>query len=214
MKKILIVEDQRIPREYIKRILFESGRYEVVGSLSDASLAVVKCAKEHIDLILMDVVTNGDIDGIEAAKEIKKKNPTVKTVIITSMLEVGYLDRAKKAGVDSFWHKDKSKESLIEVIDKTIQGECVFPDEICEVQLGLASSLEFTKREIDVLRLVCEGLDYGEIAEILNISHNTVKTHVVHILQKTGYENKTRLVIAAVNKKFIVPGIAKDLQDY
>ena len=58
-----------------------------------------------------------------------------------------------------------------------------------------------------MLRLVCDGLEYSEIAEKLHVSVNTVKTHVTHILQRTGYANKTRLAIAVTNKKFIIPNI-------
>ena len=79
--------------------------------------------------------------------------------------------------------------------------------------LGLADSTELTAREINVLRLVCDGLEYGEIAEQLNISERTVKYHVSNILSKTGYANKTRLAIAVTNKKFIIPRIPEDSSD-
>ena len=79
--------------------------------------------------------------------------------------------------------------------------------------LGLADSTELTAREINVLRLVCDGLEYGEIAEQLNISERTVKYHVSNILSKTGYANKTRLAIDKKKKKFIIPRIPEDSSD-
>ena len=130
------------------------------------------------------------------------------------MVEVGYLDRAKAAGADSFWYKDVSRETLIDVIDRTMSGEHIFPDKSPVVQLGNASSAEFTAKEIEVLRLVCDGLEYGEIAKELECSVNTVKTHISHILQKTGYANKTRLAIAVTNKKFIIPSLPEDKETY
>lgn len=210
MKQVLIVEDQRMPRENMERTLSDSGSYELAASISSAELAVIKCQRQHIDLVLMDVCTTGSKDGIDAAAEIKKQFPNIKIIIVTSMVEVGYLDRAKAAGVDSFWYKDVSRESLIDVIDRTVAGEHIFPDKSPIVKLGRASSAEFTAKEIEVLRLVCDGLEYSEIAEKLCISVNTVKTHVSHILQRTGYANKTRLAIAVTNKKFIIPSIPED----
>lgn len=210
MKKVLIVEDQRMPRENMERIISDSTSYELAASISSAELAVIKCQRQHIDLVLMDVCTTGSKDGIDAAAEIKKQFPNIKIIIVTSMVEVGYLDRAKAAGVDSFWYKDVSRETLIDVIDRTMSGEHIFPDKSPVVQLGHASSAEFTPKEIEVLRLVCDGLEYNEIAERLCVSVNTVKTHVSHILQRTGYANKTRLAIAVTNKKFIIPSLPED----
>lgn len=210
MKQVLIVEDQRMPRENMERIIADSTSYELAASISSAELAIIKCQRQHIDLVLMDVCTTGSKDGIDAAAEIKKQFPSIKIIIVTSMVEVGYLDRAKAAGVDSFWYKDVSRETLIDVIDRTMSGEHIFPDKSPVVQLGHASSSEFTAKEIEVLRLVCDGLEYSEIAEKLCVSVNTVKTHVSHILQRTGYANKTRLAIAVTNKKFIIPSIPED----
>lgn len=210
MKQVLIVEDQRMPRENMERMLSDSGSYELAASISSAELAIIKCQRQHIDLVLMDVCTTGSKDGIDAAAEIKKQFPNIKIIIVTSMVEVGYLDRAKAAEVDSFWYKDVSRETLIDVIDRTMSGEHIFPDKSPVVQLGNASSAEFTAKEIEVLRLVCDGLEYSEIAEKLCVSVNTVKTHISHILQRTGYSNKTRLAIAVTNKKFIIPSIPED----
>lgn len=210
MKQVLIVEDQRMPRENMERIISDSTSYELAASISSAELAIIKCQRQHIDLVLMDVCTTGSKDGIDAAAEIKKQFPDIKIIIVTSMVEVGYLDRARAAGADSFWYKDVSRETLIDVIDRTMSGEHIFPDKSPVVQLGHASSAEFTEKEIEVLRLVCDGLEYSEIAEKLCVSVNTVKTHVSHILQRTGYSNKTRLAIAVTNKKFIIPSIPED----
>lgn len=126
------------------------------------------------------------------------------------MVEVGFLSRARRAGVDSFWYKDVSKETLIDVIDRTMEGEHLFPDKTPAVRLGLGSSADLTAKEIEVLRLVCEGLEYREISAALDCSVNTVKTHISHILQKTGYANKTRLAIAVTSKKFIIPSLQEN----
>ena len=194
MKKVLIVEDQRMPRENMERILLDSGKYALSASVNGADVALAVCRREQIDLILMDVCT-----------EIKAEFPGIKIIIVTSMVEVGYLKRAKEAKVDSFWYKDISPENLIDVIERTMAGESIFPDKTPSVKLGLADSSELTAKEIEVLRFVCEGLEYSEIAERMHISQRTVKFHISNILSKTGYANKTRLAIAVTNKNFIIP---------
>ena len=210
MKQVLIVEDQRMPRENMERIISDSTSYELAASISSAELAVIKCQRQHIDLVLMDVCTTGSKAGIDAAAEIKKQFPSIKIIIVTSMVEVGYLDRAKAAGADSFWYKDVSRETLIDVIDRTMAGEHLFPNETPKVKLGLVDSTELTSKEIEVLRLICDGLEYDEIADQLDIAKRTVKYHVSNILSKTGYANRTRLAIAVTNKKFIVPNIPEE----
>ena len=210
MNRVLIVEDQRMPREHMERTLSDSGNYALAASVNGADIAFAICQQHPVDLILMDVCTMGNKDGIEAAAEIKGAFPNIKIIIVTSMVEVSYLDRARAANVDSFWYKDISPETLIEVIDRTMAGEHLFPGEQPKVKLGLAESTDLTAKEIEVLRLVCDGLEYKEIARTLNIAERTAKYHVSNILSKTGYANKTRLAIAVTNKKFIIPSIPED----
>ena len=212
MKQVLIVEDQRMPRKYMERMISDSKKYTLAASISGADIALAYCRRQPIDLILMDVCTAGNKDGIEAAAEIKAAFPNIKIIAVTSMVEVSFLERAKAAKVDSFWYKDFSPEELIDVIDRTMMGEHLFPHETPKVKLGLADSADLTAKEIQVLRLVCDGLEYSEIATALCIAERTVKYHVSNILQKTGYANKTRLAIAVTGKKFIIPNLPEDLE--
>lgn len=152
----------------------------------------------------MDVCTKGSRDGIDVAAEIKARYPETKVIIITSMVEESYLKRAKAAGAESFWYKDVSPESLLEVMDRTMAGESLYPD-APRRPAGQVSSTQLTPWEIEVLRLVCEGLEYEEIAAELGISSRTVKRFVSSLLEKTGYSNRTRLAIAVTKKNFILP---------
>ena len=212
MKQVLIVEDQRMPRKYMERMISDSKKYALAASISGADIALAYCRRQPIDLILMDVCTAGSKDGIEAAAEIKEEFPSIKIIAVTSMVEVSFLERAKAAKIDSFWYKDFSPEELIDVIDRTMAGEHLFPHETPKVQLGLATSTDLTVKEIQVLRLVCDRLEYSEIAQALCVAERTVKYHVSNILQKTGYANKTRLAIAVTGKKFIIPSLPEDLE--
>ncbi len=100
----------------------------------------------------MDVVTRNGESGLDAAARIKRAFPQIKIIIVTSMPECSYLSRAREIGVESFWYKEEQRESLLDVMERTMAGESVYPDATPELQLGLASSYEFTDRELEVLR--------------------------------------------------------------
>ncbi len=197
-------------RENMESIVRSSERYALGGTISDAGLALAFCSRKPIDLILMDVCTLGRKDGIAAAAEIKKAFPAIKIIIVTSMPEAGYLDRAREACVDSFWYKELSPEELIDVMERTMNGERIFPIDKPKVKLGQASSADLTEGELRVLRQVMEGLEYDEIAKTLSISRSTVNYHISNILSKTGYANKTLLAIAVAKKQFIIPSLGDE----
>ena len=205
MTKVLVIDDQRIAREYMENVVRSGRDYELAGSLSKADLAETVCRRSKVDLVLMDVCTLGTKDGIDAAAELRIRFPELKIIVVTSMVEESFIKRAKKAGADSFWYKEVSPEDLITVMDATMQGRQIWPGETPTVKLGITTSDDFTETEIKVLRLVCEGLEYSEIAEKLNYTKDNVKYHIRNILQKTGYANKTQLAIAVTGKRYIIP---------
>jgi DNA-binding NarL/FixJ family response regulator len=212
MTKVLVVDDQRIAREYMENVVLRSEGYELAGSLTKADFAAAVCRRSAVDLILMDVCTHGRKDGIEAA-ELREQFPKLKIIIVTSMPEESYMKRAKEVGVDSFWHKEVSPEELITVMDATMQGRQVWPGEMPAVRLGSTTSKELTDAQLKVLRLVCEGLEYNEIAQELNITVRTVKWHVYKILEETGFSNKTQLAIAVTGKRLIIPRLLDHSDD-
>lgn len=87
-----------------------------------------------------------------------------------------------------------------------MEGESVYPDTTPEVMVGTAKSCEFTRAEIEVLRLVVEGKSYKRIAENLEISHETVKWHISNMLRKTNFDSKTKLAVAVTQKNLIING--------
>ena len=196
-KKVMIVEDQELARQFLEGIVNGSQDYELVASLRNADLADVYCERSRIDLILMDVYTLGGASGLQAAERIKRKHPEIKIIIITSMPEVSYLDRARAIGVDSFWYKEVSKEPLLQLMDRTMAGESVYPDRTPELQFGEISSYEFTDRELEILRELTSGDTNEEIAARLYISKNTVKDYITKMLLKTGFHSRTELAVKA-----------------
>lgn len=213
MTKVLVIEDQRIAREYMENVIQSGKDYELADSLSKADLAETVCRRSAVDLVLMDVCTHGAKDGIDAAAELRMQFPELKIIVVTSMVEESFIKRAKEAGADSFWYKEVSPEDLITVMDATMQGRQIWPDETPAVKLGITTSDDFTETEIKVLRLVCEGLEYSEIAEVLHYTKDNVKYHIRNILQKTGYANKTQLAIAVTGRHYIIPKLFDEQDD-
>ena len=197
MTNVLIVEDQEMSRQLFEILLRDTGRYRVVRSIPNASMAPFYCAQGGIDLVLMDVCTELDASGLDAAARIKEKHPDIKVIIVTSIPEFSWLERARAIGADSFWYKNVSREPLLELLDRTMAGESVYPDETPELRLGLASSREFSRRELEILRELTGGGSNQEIGEALGISALTVKTHLKNMLQKTGFHTRTELAVEA-----------------
>ena len=206
MINVLIVEDQRMMRETMENYIKQKEGYRLAGSLAGASLAEKFCAANPVDLVLMDVCTENDESGFEATKVLKAQFPKVKVIIVTSMLDGSYLNRAREVGADSIWFKDVSREELMTVVERTMDGESVYPDKAPKVMIGNASSYEFTEAEIKVLRLLVEGMTYREMADKLGVSTDCVKKHISSMLSKTGYPSKTKLTAMVVSKRLIVNG--------
>lgn len=202
--QIMIVDDQFVSRELFKLYIDQSPQYEVVYSIDSAMFADTYVLKSHIDLIIMDILMQDGSNGLDAAEKIKKLRPDIKIVAVTSMPEVSWMDRAKKIGIESFWYKEVSEKTILEIMDRTLAGESIYPDETPEVTLGLAKSTELTPREIEVLRLLTTGAGNEEIAEKLHISQNTVKTHIKHLLEKTGFSSRTQLAIQSRITGFVI----------
>lgn len=208
--KVLIVEDQDIPRELFKIYIDSGDRFEHVLSISNASAAPSVCQTTHVDLILMDVMTELDHSGLDAAEEIKRQFPHIKIIIVTSMPEYSWLSRARRIGVDSFWYKDGQKDSLLDVMERTMAGEHIYPDETPLIRIGNATNHEFTERELDVLKELTTGDTNAEIAERLFISVATVKSHIQHLMEKTGFKTRTELVSEARGLGIVIKDKRKD----
>ncbi|MCI6859240.1 MAG: response regulator transcription factor [Eubacterium sp.] len=196
-KKVMIVDDQFISRELFEMYIKASEEYEVIYSIESAAFADVFVMRNKIDLVLMDILMNDGSNGLDAAVKIKKNSPGTKIIAVTSMPEHSWIEEAKKIGIESFWYKETSKEKILDVMNRTMEGESVYPEQTPEVRLGNALSTEFTRRELEVLRYMTTGVSNSSIAQKLGISENTVKNHIRHMMEKTGCKNRTELAIKA-----------------
>lgn len=197
MTRVLIVEDDPMARQLLEIYVRQSDRYSLVPAIECAALAEFCCRTQQVDLILMDVCTALNANGIEAAEKIKRFFPDIKIIIITSQPECSFIDRARNAGVDSFWYKTAAAESILDVMDRTIAGERIYPDTTPILQLGNITSEVLTSRELEVLREVVAGETDVAIAEKLHLSLRTVKGHIQTMRDKTGFRNRTELAVRA-----------------
>ena len=202
--KVLVVDDDPFARQLIEMFIRGSEGYEFSGALISAGLAEAYLAKRRVDLILMDVCTAMNANGIDSAESIKRRFPDIKIVVITSQPEHSYLKRAREVGVDSFWYKTVIQDEFITLLDRTMAGERIFPDATPTLTIGQARSVEFTERELEVLRLVVEGDRDHEIAEKLGITLRTVKNHMQNMKDKTGLRNRTELAVRVRNAGLII----------
>lgn len=202
--KIMIVDDQFVSREMFKLYINQCPDYEVVYCVDTAMFADTYVLNTKLDLVIMDILMQDGSNGLDAAEKIKKLKPELKIIAVTSMPEVSWMDRAKEIGIESFWYKEVSEETILEIIERTLSGESIYPIKTPEVKLGMTKSTDLTPREIQVLRLLTTGVGNDEIAESLGISLNTVKTHIQHLLDKTGFASRTQLAIQACITGFVI----------
>lgn len=201
---VLLVEDDPLARQLIEMFIEKSERYAFEGAITSALMTEAYLCKHKIDLILMDVCTAMNANGIDAAERVKKNFPSVKIIIITSQPEYSYIARARAVGVDSFWYKTVIQDEFITLLDRTMAGERIFPDNTPTLNIGCASSVEFTESELKVLRLVVAGERDQNIAEELGVSINTVRTHLRVMMDKTGIRSRTALAVRVRDAGFVI----------
>lgn len=195
--KVLIADDQKMVRQMFELAVRSSENYEIAALAETPEEAVEKALHQKVDIVLMDVVMGIGSDGLDAAKEIKAQRPDIKILLVTSMPEVSYIDRAKEIGIESFWHKEVQEQPLLEIMDRTMAGESIYPASMPVVRFGNIVSTELTDTEIKVLRELVTGASNKEIGERLYMATSTVKRHISDMLDKTGFKSRLQLAIRA-----------------
>ena len=203
--RVVVADDQNISRGFFEMYIRASTRYELAASLRTAQEAVAYADSHEADLLILDVMMQEGIDGLTAAKEIKRAHPELKIILTTSTSETSWEDKARAIGVESFWYKEYDDHSLIDIMDRTADGESVYPAQTPEVSFGRIKRSDLTNRELDVLRELTGSLTNDEIADKLHISANTVKRHLQNIMEKTGFNSRLDLAIHARLLGMVIP---------
>ncbi len=205
--RILIVDDHEIVREGLRGFLKSQTEFMVVGEAGNGAEAV-KLARSLIpDVILMDLVMPV-MDGITAIRHIINENPSARILVLTSFAEDDKVFPAVKAGALGYLLKDSSPMDLLEAIRQVSLGESALHPSIArkvlkEINCSTTPFEEaelLTPREIDVLRLVAEGMSNQDIAGQLSLSEWTVRTHLRSIMAKLNLVNRTQAALYALRE--------------
>ena len=203
---IVIVEDHKLLRDMIKDSLENEEVFNVVATLSDAKDVFEVCKEYKPDLVLMDICTENNSNGIAYSKILKETFPEIKIIIMTGIMDINFVNEAKKFNIDSFIYKSVTKETLITAIKNTMDGYSIYPNEKnlpCET----AILQNLTDTELLVLTKYCKLLDRKDVANSLGISTSTLKTHISSIYAKTGYDNLTKLAVYCISNGLIVANL-------
>jgi NarL family two-component system response regulator LiaR len=206
--RVLVVDDHRIVREGLQVLLAEIDDIEVVGEASNGIQSIDQAEQLRPDVILMDLEMP-KMDGVEAIRRITAAQPDLRILVLTSFITDDKVFAAIKAGALGYLLKDSSSAELVESIHKVHRGDPALHPDIARkilAELGRAPSTgepavdPLTARELEVLGLVAQGLSNREIAEQLDISTETARTHVNRILSKLHVANRVQATLYALRE--------------
>jgi DNA-binding NarL/FixJ family response regulator len=207
---VLIADDQTLFRAGLGRLLNEDSRVEVVGQALDGADAVKQALKLKPDVVLMDLKMPG-VDGIEATRQITEADPTIKVLILTTFETDSNVIQALKAGASGYVLKDSSPDAIASSVVAVMSGERVMAgavaNRVLQMLTGATTPKEFydglTNREIEILKLLANGMANKQIAYRLKISEKTVRNHVSNTYEKLGIYDRSQAVLYAVRKGLV-----------
>lgn len=207
MSKIIIVDDHPVFLIGLKTLLQQCEDLDVVATASDGDEAISKITMYKPDIVLLDVIMPGK-SGIEVTEIVKQNMPETRILILSNDHNFNTIQTLMNKGIDGFVSKDAPSTELRDAIYSVLNGSGYYGTDISNIIERVHSSKNvdstiFTPRELDVIRLSCEGLQYKEIAARLGNSTKTVDTLKTNIFRKLGINNTTELVIYAIKHGLI-----------
>lgn len=208
--KVIIADDHKMVREGIKQLLEINGDIQVVGQANDGRECLKLLSGVEADVLLLDI-NMPILNGIEVLSIIKNNNICIKVLILTIHNEIEYLVKAFDIGFDGYILKDSNSTILKDAINSIYCGEhYIQPDltpllnaKILNRNINKTKLNELTKREVQVLKLIAEGLFNKEIGDKLDISERTVKNHVSNIFRKIGVADRTQAAVFAIKNNLV-----------
>jgi len=211
--RILIGADHTLVRQGFRKILEERADWEVVAEASDGRDAVRQALSTQPDVAILDIGMPF-LNGIEATRQIVRRLPAIRILILSMHADEPYIIQALKAGAHGYMLKDSADADLIRGVGAVAAGKSFFSPAAAKVMLddyvrhladkGIVDRFDsLSEREREVFQLIAEGHSNKAIAELLSVSPATVETHRAHILQKLDVHNTAELVLYAVRRGVI-----------
>jgi NarL family two-component system response regulator LiaR len=203
--RVVIVDDHELVRGGLETILGLFDDLVLIGEADSGAAAVKLCAEVRPDVVLMDLVLPGGMDGADATREILRTCPGVKVLALTSFSDPDLIQRVLRAGALGCLLKNVSGKELAAAIRKANAGTSTLAPEAADALVQAISTpadahADLTQREHEVLKLMVDGLTNAEIAERLVVSLSTVKTHVSSVIAKLGASTRTEAAAIAVRE--------------
>ncbi|MDX1614144.1 MAG: response regulator transcription factor [Candidatus Promineifilaceae bacterium] len=205
--RVMLVDDHDMVRRGLAAFLKVKPDLDLVGEARNGAEALAVCARARPDVVLMDLVMP-EMDGAAATEEIRQRWPEIQIIALTSFQEQNLIHEALTAGAISYLLKNVSVDELAAAVRAAHAGRSTLAPEAMQALLhGPAEDqppdFALTKRELEVLTLLAEGLNNREIADQLFISRATVKAHVSHILNKMTASNRAEAIALALRSGLI-----------
>jgi len=202
---VLVVDDHKVVRQGVRAFMDTQPDLTVVGEAESGQEAIALAAEHAPDVVIVDLVMPG-MDGIEVTRYIKQASPRTQIIVLTSYHQDEHIFPAIRAGALSYLLKDVGPAELADAVRKAAAGEAVLHPRVAARVVqelhGARQDLpnpftELSERELEVLRLIADGMNNADIAETLVISEKTVKSHVSNILNKLHLADRTQAAVYA-----------------
>lgn len=202
---VLVVDDHKVVRQGVRAFMDTQPDLTVVGEAGTGEEAVALAAEHAPDVVIVDLVMPG-MDGVEVTRQVKQVSPRTQVIVLTSYHQDEHIFPAIRAGALSYLLKDVGPAELADAVRKAANGEAVLHPRVAarvvqELHGARQDSpnpfTELSDRELEVLRLIADGLNNADIAETLVISEKTVKSHVSNILNKLHLADRTQAAVYA-----------------
>jgi DNA-binding NarL/FixJ family response regulator len=212
--KVFIVDDHKIFREGLVFMISRMKGFEVVGEASNGKALLDLIDDMEVDIVIMDIAMPG-IDGITATTKLLEKHPDIKVIALTMFSDEEYYYKMIQAGVTGYILKESGKEELATALNTVITGENYFSQKILHniiVNMNNVKTfkkgdkkedIKLTRRETEVLTLICQGLSNAEISDKLCLSLRTIEGHKSNLFSKIGVKNSISLVMFALKNQLV-----------
>jgi len=211
--RILLADDHTVVRQGLRRVLEDCAEWEVVAEAGDGREAVRQAEELKPDVAIIDIAMPL-LNGIEATRQIVKRSPSTRVLILTMHADEAYVNQILQAGATGYLLKDSADVDLLQAVTAVSKGKSFFSPAVARVMLddyvrqladkGITDRYEsLSEREREIFQLIAEGKANKEIAALLSISPSTVETHRARIMEKLDLHSAAEIVLYAVRKGVI-----------